>query len=101
MEKYVYNILGMNYINIINGWDDAYMFEERDVDELILLIKRFLFYADNLYKSKEISDHEYEILTCNKIAFLNNIEKKAINNNDIACGLEPRLFANEIYQHTT
>lgn len=72
------------------------MYEERDVDELILLTKRFLYFVEQLYKNKEISEREYEILTCNKVAFLNNIEKKAINSNDIACSLEARLYANKI-----
>lgn len=64
------------------------MLEEREIQELVELTKNFLYFTEKMYSNKEISDHEYEVLTCKKIAFLKEIETKAINYNDIACGLE-------------
>lgn len=53
-------------------------FEEREAEELILLTKRFLNFAEQQYKSKKITEQEYEGLTCKKISFIRAIENQLV-----------------------
>ncbi len=52
--------------------------KEREADELVLLTKHFIAFVENQYMNKEITEQEYEVLICNKIAFINSVEKRAV-----------------------
>jgi hypothetical protein len=52
--------------------------KEREADELVLLTKRFIAFAERQYNNKEITAQEYEGLVCKKIAFLNAYENQVV-----------------------
>ena len=52
--------------------------KEREADELVLLTKRFIAFAEKQYNNKEITEQEYEGLICKKIAFLNSYENQVV-----------------------
>jgi hypothetical protein len=52
--------------------------KEREADELVMLTKCFVTFVENQYQKKEITEQEYQVLICNKIAFLNAVEKQAV-----------------------
>lgn len=52
--------------------------KEREADELVLLTKRFIAFAESRYNRNEITEQEYEGLVCKKIAFLNAYEDQVV-----------------------
>ncbi|MBC7959883.1 MAG: hypothetical protein H7X94_08450 [Vallitaleaceae bacterium] len=50
----------------------------RTSEELILLTKQFLAFAESQYKNKKITEQEYEGLICKKLSFLAAMENKVV-----------------------
>lgn len=69
--------MGLNWINIITGRGEMNL-KEREADELVLLTKRFIAFAESQYNNKEITEQEYKVLICKKIAFLNALEDQVV-----------------------